>query len=309
MLKSLLFLLTFSAVSHAQIPDSLSYFPHAVGDVWEYYDYWNIMQTDTARVSIEFDSTDDFGNHFVIARDSVFGEGHSRIHYYLVDSTESVYECISEFIPSSRPYFQFGMPQQTTWIYASLGGEPFHYIVARIDSILVDNWFGRIDTTKITTHYLSEDSVLSGNTIILSQYDHLRGLGLVWHVAEGIGLARLIKGARIQGRLYGNLTSITDLQSSPSPSSIHLFQNYPNPFNPSTVIRFDISSRSRIQIAVYNTLGQKVTELFNSYCSPGPHEVVWNATNSNGTPVSSGLYLYVLTIGNKRVSKKMMLIR
>lgn len=311
MLKSLLFLLTFSAVSHAQIPDSLSYFPHAVGDVWEYYDYWNIMQTDTARVSIEFDSTGGEGNHFVIVRDSVFGEGHSLIRYYIVDSTESVYECNSDFIPYYRgPFLKLGMPQQTMWIYDSFGGEPFHYIMARIDSILIDNWFGRIDTTKITTHYLTEDSIIAGNWIVLNQFSHCRGVGLVWYIAEGVGLARFIKGARIQGRLYGTLTGITAIPPlQTKPTSFRLYQNYPNPFNPTTRISYEISASSFVRLTVYNAMGQTVSTLVSSFQPTGSYDIAWDGRNSLGIPVSSGIYFYVLDIGNGRLSKKMALIR
>jgi flagellar hook assembly protein FlgD len=45
-----------------------------------------------------------------------------------------------------------------------------------------------------------------------------------------------------------------------------------------------------VQIVVYNSLGQKVTELVNDNKTAGYHRVSWNGTNSNGLDVSSGIY-------------------
>ena len=70
------------------------------------------------------------------------------------------------------------------------------------------------------------------------------------------------------------------------PIGYALAQNYPNPFNPSTTIRFDVATRSRVRLSIFNVLGQKVAELANEEVSTGTYERVWNAR------VASGLYIY-----------------
>ncbi len=63
-----------------------------------------------------------------------------------------------------------------------------------------------------------------------------------------------------------------------------LEQNYPNPFNPTTKLNYTIKNNSKVVIEVYNTLGQKVVELYSGTQNSGKHSVSWNATGfSSGT--------------------------
>jgi hypothetical protein len=84
-----------------------------------------------------------------------------------------------------------------------------------------------------------------------------------------------------------------------------LFQNYPNPFNPETNIRFTLPRESKVKLAVFNILGEQVTELINSVMQQGKHEVSFNAIN-----LASGVYLYRLDIENGFSDmRKMVLLR
>ena len=42
------------------------------------------------------------------------------------------------------------------------------------------------------------------------------------------------------------------------PGVFALHQNYPNPFNPNTEIRFDIPEVTKVDISIFNLMGQKV---------------------------------------------------
>ena len=90
-------------------------------------------------------------------------------------------------------------------------------------------------------------------------------------------------------------------------SDFHLFQNYPNPFNPTTQIPYTLRERSRVLLQVYNTLGQEVKTLVNSLQPPGKYAVSWDGTNNQNNRVSSGIYLYRLTVGNQTKVKSMIL--
>ena len=83
-----------------------------------------------------------------------------------------------------------------------------------------------------------------------------------------------------------------------------LDQNYPNPFNPSTTIRYTLSSRSDVSLAVYNALGQRVMELMKSSQDAGSHELKFD-----GIGLSSGVYFYRLSAGTFVQSKTMLLVR
>jgi hypothetical protein len=81
-------------------------------------------------------------------------------------------------------------------------------------------------------------------------------------------------------------STTTSVAEAKVPTGYALAQNYPNPFNPSTTIRFDVTTRSRVRLSIFNVLGQKVAELANGEMSTGSYEKVWNAR------VASGLYIY-----------------
>ncbi|MDO9576636.1 MAG: T9SS type A sorting domain-containing protein [Candidatus Cloacimonadales bacterium] len=90
--------------------------------------------------------------------------------------------------------------------------------------------------------------------------------------------------------------------------------NYPNPFNPTTEIRFQISDFSEvesIEIEIYNLKGQKVKSFSNLQITQSPnHQIVWDGTDQNSKPVSSGVYLYKLEVdGKTKVSKKCLLLK
>ena len=110
--------------------------------------------------------------------------------------------------------------------------------------------------------------------------------------------------------------------------------NYPNPFNPETTISFQLNTENtgHTEINIYNIKGQKVKTfivtlsgdegLNNNYISnPSPstplrmtqagskhYSVVWNGTDSNNKPVSSGIYMYQLKVDGKAIAGKKCLL-
>ncbi len=89
-----------------------------------------------------------------------------------------------------------------------------------------------------------------------------------------------------------------------TPDKIELNQNYPNPFNPTTVISFELTQVSNIELKVFDTLGREITTLVNNKVSTGYHEYTFDASG-----LSSGIYFYQLKTDNNTYFKKMMLIK
>ncbi|NUM72646.1 MAG: T9SS type A sorting domain-containing protein, partial [Ignavibacteriaceae bacterium] len=88
------------------------------------------------------------------------------------------------------------------------------------------------------------------------------------------------------------------------PKEYMLQQNYPNPFNPSTMITFSVPKESRVEIKLYDILGQEIRSLFDGVKQPGIHSVMFDASGLPG-----GIYIFTMNSGNFNMSKKMVLLK
>ena len=92
--------------------------------------------------------------------------------------------------------------------------------------------------------------------------------------------------------------------STEVPTSYSLSQNYPNPFNPTTTIEFSLAKASKVQLSVYNMLGQKVATLVNGHRNAGHYKVTFDASD-----LPSGVYFYKLVAGDYQAIHKMVLTK
>lgn len=110
--------------------------------------------------------------------------------------------------------------------------------------------------------------------------------------------------------------------------------NFPNPFNPETTISFNLPEDTKVRLEIFNIKGQRVKDFTvtlsgveelgnNKSTTPRPstslrmtqagsrqYSVVWDGTNQNNQPVSSGIYLYQLKVNGEAIaSKKCLLLK
>jgi len=88
------------------------------------------------------------------------------------------------------------------------------------------------------------------------------------------------------------------------PDEFALFQNYPNPFNPTTTIRYQLPKESKVNIKIYDILGEQVMELVNETKQAGVYEVEFNAQN-----LPSGTYIYRIITEGFTETKKLLLLK
>lgn len=121
-------------------------------------------------------------------------------------------------------------------------------------------------------------------------------------------------------KAYGKYKASAPLSSRPCgphpkiaiesiPIDLGLQQNYPNPFNSSTNISFNLSTGQFVTLEIFNLLGQKVKTLVSQNMLPGPNLVVWHGDDSEGAPVASGIYLYLLRTDEYSAAKQMLMLR
>ncbi len=84
----------------------------------------------------------------------------------------------------------------------------------------------------------------------------------------------------------------------------NLIQNYPNPFNGITRIKFNVASKTRVEIKIYNILGELISTLVDGFYTPSEYEIRFN-----GKKLASGVYLCVLQTDNHIQTKKLLLLK
>lgn len=72
--------------------------------------------------------------------------------------------------------------------------------------------------------------------------------------------------------------------------------NYPNPFSNQTTIHYELDNISNITIRIYDVMGNIIREVYNGEQNDGAHEIVWDAKDINGQELSSGSYIFELTV-------------
>lgn len=107
----------------------------------------------------------------------------------------------------------------------------------------------------------------------------------------------------------GNFAVFFDPDFIAIPAQFRLSQNYPNPFNPETTIKYDLPNDQRVQLVIYNVLGQRIRTLVASPVKAGYHRVVWDGRDEHGNNVPSGVYFYSFRAGEYSANKKMVLLR
>lgn len=156
-----------------------------------------------------------------------------------------------------------------------------------------------------------ERAVENDNKVLrFEKIGFVEGAGTTTEIREYSYLDKSAPAAKLKYRLkqvdydgsyeYSNVIEV-DLSTN---LTFELAQNYPNPFNPVTIITYTIPYNAKVQLAVYDVLGQRVAFLVNENLERGVHKVEFN-----GTDLNSGIYFYQLVVGNNVTTRKMMLLK
>lgn len=101
-----------------------------------------------------------------------------------------------------------------------------------------------------------------------------------------------------------NVTSNENTVETYKPANYELYQNYPNPFNPTTSIKYTLPVDGFVNLSVYNVVGQKVTDLVNTYQKAGTYNISFNASY-----LPSGIYFVRMNSDKFTKTIKMILMK
>ena len=105
-----------------------------------------------------------------------------------------------------------------------------------------------------------------------------------------------ISGVKKFKAIYGDLEYI---ESELQPNRLILGNAYPNPFDQQTIIPYSLSESNeiyKVNLSIYNSLGQKIITLVSQEQPSGFYEAVWKKRSDRGTLASPGIYIYQLRV-------------
>jgi hypothetical protein len=273
-----------------QEPDPLSFFPHSVGNIWEY-------------------DTPDGIQRYEIISDSITPDNSIIVYFnrypsYQIDTNYNVYR-LSSLSQNVWLEYKLDADSGDNWLVDIRDTSSDLKELAVLTNVYLSTVFGKERILKEITYGLSQDTIYDPNFFWVHSVETLaEGIGLVyiWNEEPPQGPQKILRGCVIDGDTSGIITSVKD--NFELPEEIQLVQNYPNPFNPETTIRFQIPSYTYVDLRVFDILGKEVSNLVNEEKPAGVYEVKFNGSN-----LSSGTYIYVLKANNKIYSRKMTLIK
>ena len=88
------------------------------------------------------------------------------------------------------------------------------------------------------------------------------------------------------------------------PSEFFLSQNYPNPFEDKTTIKYCLSGKAKVYLAIFNSKGEKVKELFNKVQKAGTYETILD-----GRDLQAGVYYYQLKAVDPKSNTRQLFVK
>ena len=138
---------------------------------------------------------------------------------------------------------------------------------------------------------------------------------------RGIDAAQL-KGWLTEAKLSGLISAdyqhgllvLEQLLALLPPEKTALLANFPNPFNPETRIPYQLSADADVSLSIYDMRGQLVRTIDSGHQHAGVYAnrgnaIHWDGRNMHGEQVASGVYIYCLTAGEYRASRRMVIMK
>lgn len=134
----------------------------------------------------------------------------------------------------------------------------------------------------------------------------------IWHLLQNLNnehhVVYVLSNPGPNQISYSITTVANEDPLNESPAAF-LTGNSPNPFRAQTAINYSVKASSKVRIEIYNTRGQKVRTLVDSFQSAGEYNPLWDGSDDGGSPVASGIYLYRLSTDTHTSNRRMMLLR
>ena len=154
---------------------------------------------------------------------------------------------------------------------------------------------------------LSDPDVVEQYTNIIICVDRINnGVGIPFDPEACVAPGNSVELAFADQGLLDVQTSVDN-----GPVLERLEEPTPNPFRDVTRMAYSVAgvAPARVDIAVYNTSGQRVRTLVSAVQSPGRYEAQWNGQRDDGGEAPAGVYFYRTVIDSQTQVSRVVLMR
>jgi hypothetical protein len=115
--------------------------------------------------------------------------------------------------------------------------------------------------------------------------------------------------ALLMWALGNTKSNITGIKDKDKPLIFALNRVNPNPFINSTVIKYQIPKRVKVNLQVFDIVGRSVVNLVNKTQNPGYYSLQWRGVDKNNRGLPSGIYFLRMDAGDFQATQKMLFLR
>jgi hypothetical protein len=272
-------------------------------------------------------------NHEVLLKWS-FADLNNSFSHYNVYRDEVYFTSIAGMTPVSR----ITSIADTFYTDANIQeGNPYFYAVTTNDTSGYENDHLYVLGPVVDYLFQITTTLLDSGTVGMEYRDTLEVIGgdppYSWEIASGtltegleLSSAGIIHGIPTEAGQFQFTLRASDSRQPPNtdtliynlhieestgidadvliPGNFALRQNFPNPFSTTTIIRFELPRKEKVQLVVCNFLGQKIDILLDKNIPAGYHEIEFNGEN-----LPPGIYFFKIAAGNFQDVKKTILAK
>jgi hypothetical protein len=111
-----------------------------------------------------------------------------------------------------------------------------------------------------------------------------------------------------QGNIY-RFTTPVGVGEASDKLATGIYRIAPNPAVGRATIRYSLSAKQRISLAVFDISGRQVRKLADGIQLPGRYALDWNGADDRGRSVGAGIYFVKLRAGEHQATRKLVLTR
>lgn len=282
------------------------YYFSKIGDYWEVGFLAKQVQTNTVffKMPIELKISFTTGPDTLIR---VMNEGNNQMFYFTFTRQPSSIK----FDPDNEIVLKTATLQQISPVPVELSSLSAN----AAGNLVVLRWITASEINnvgfEVQRKSLNQIPSLEEDIVDWGKIGFVNGIGTSTHTKEYSFVDAVPKYGKYSYRLKQldlngdeSFSKEVNVEAGIKPEDFVLEQNYPNPFNPTTFIKFSLPQASKIDLSVYNSLGELINVLAYGDYDAGVYERVFDANT-----IASGIYFYVLRANNVVLKQKMVLAK